>query len=211
MPKKKYYAVKKCVQTGIFETWEECRRMVHGVAGAVYKSFADREEAEQYLNGMAGGQHVLQETAEAGNCLKAYVDGSFDKKIRRYSFGCVLIAPNGEIFRESGSGNDPKSLELRNVTGEMLGAMFAVKWAMKHGYQAVEICYDYAGIEQWATHGWQAKNDLTKQYTDYMDRCREHILISFTKIAAHTGDTYNEEADQLAKKALTEKDGISHI
>ena len=108
MPKKKYYAVKKGVQTGIFETWEECRRMVHGVAGAVYKSFADREEAEQYLNGMAGGQHVLQETAEAGNCLKAYVDGSFDKKIRRYSFGCVLIAPNGEIFRESGS--DPCNL-----------------------------------------------------------------------------------------------------
>lgn len=56
MPKKKYYAVKKGVQTGIFETWDECRRMVHGVAGAVYKSFADREEAEQYLNGMAGGQ-----------------------------------------------------------------------------------------------------------------------------------------------------------
>lgn len=37
MPKKKYYAVKKGAQTGIFETWEECRRMVHGFAGAVYK------------------------------------------------------------------------------------------------------------------------------------------------------------------------------
>ena len=123
----------------------------------------------------------------------------------------MLLTPQGEIIRESGSGNDPKSLALRNVSGEMLGAMFAVKWAIEKGYPAVEICYDYAGIEQWATHGWQAKNDLTKQYTDYMDRCREHILISFTKIAAHTGDTYNEEADQLAKKALTEKDGISHI
>lgn len=205
MPKKKFYAVKKGVKTGIFESWEECRQMVHGVAGAVYKSFASREEAEQYIRGIeepqpdAGGQE---------NRLVAYVDGSFDKKIRRYSFGCVLLTPDGEIIRESGSGNDPKSLELRNVTGEMLGAMFAVKWAIRHGYPAVEICYDYAGIEQWATHGWQAKNDLTKQYAAYMDRCREHIFISFTKIAAHTGDTYNEEADQLAKKALTEKDGI---
>ncbi len=205
MPKKKYYAVKKGVKTGIFESWDECRKMVHGVAGAVYKSFASREEAEQYLGGMEEPQpdHGVQE-----NRLVAYVDGSFDKKIRRYSFGCVLLTPDGEIIRESGSGNDPKSLELRNVTGEMLGAMFAVKWAIRRGYPAIEICYDYAGIEQWATHGWQAKNDLTKQYADYMDRCRERIFISFTKIAAHTGDTYNEEADQLAKKALTEKDGM---
>lgn len=206
MPKKKYYAVKKGLQTGIFETWDECRRMVHGVAGAVYKSFESKEEAERYLNGTMQAEPLHEAKIENG--LKAYVDGSFDKKIRRYSFGCVLLTPDGEIIRESGSGNDPKSLELRNVTGEMLGAMFAVKWAMKQGYQAVEICYDYAGIEQWATHGWQAKNDLTKQYAAYMDRCREHIYISFTKIAAHTGDTYNEEADRLAKKALTEKDGI---
>ncbi len=210
MPKKKYYAVKKGAQTGIFETWDECRRMVHGVAGAVYKSFATRQEAEQYLSGAAQTSQAQADTA-AEKCLQAYVDGSFDKKIKRYSFGCVLLLPDGEVVRESGSGNDPKSLELRNVTGEMLGAMFAVKWAMKHGYEAIEICYDYAGIEQWATHGWQAKNDLTKQYAAYMNRCGEQIRISFTKIAAHTGDTYNEEADQLAKEALTQKDGIPQI
>lgn len=211
MPKKKYYAVKKGAQTGIFETWEECRRMVHGVAGAVYKSFATRQEAQQYLSGAAQTPDKKTSAATPDRCLRAYVDGSFDQKIKRYSFGCILLLPDGEIIRESGSGNDPKSLELRNVTGEMLGAMFAVKWAMKHEYQAVEICYDYAGIEQWATHGWQAKNDLTKQYAAYMNRCGEHILISFTKIAAHTGDLYNEEADRLAKQALTQKDGIPQI
>lgn len=211
MPKKKYYAVKKGTQTGIFETWEECRRMVHGVAGAVYKSFASRQEAEQYLNGTPNEQMRQPDGTEKENCLTAYVDGSFDKKIKRYSFGCVLIAPDGEIIRESGSGNDPKSLELRNVTGEMLGAMYAVRWAMKHQYPAVEICYDYAGIEQWATHGWQAKNELTQKYAEYMNRCGEQIAITFTKIAAHTGDRYNEEADRLAKEALTEKDGIPKV
>lgn len=210
MPRKKFYAVKKGVQTGLFDTWEECKRMVHGFPGAVYKSFETRQEAEEYLNGISQMQPRLQEL-EPSRILTAYVDGSFDKKIRRYSFGCVLLTPDGEIIRESGSGNEPESLKLRNVTGEMLGAMFAVRWAVKNGYPAVDICYDYAGIEQWATHGWQAKNDLTKQYAAFMDRCSQKIRIRFTKIAAHTGDQYNEEADQLAKKALTEKDGIPQI
>ena len=142
--------------------------MVHGVAGAVYKSFATRQEAEQYLSGAAQTSQAQADTA-AEKCLQAYVDGSFDKKIKRYSFGCVLLLPDGEVVRESGSGNDPKSLELRNVTGEMLGAMFAVKWAMKHGYEAIEICYDYAGIEQWATHGIQAIR-TTKRLTSLRRR-----------------------------------------
>ena len=39
MPKMKFYAVQKGKQTGIFGTWDECRRMVQGFSGAVYKSF----------------------------------------------------------------------------------------------------------------------------------------------------------------------------
>lgn len=205
MPKKKFYAVKKGVQTGLFETWEECKRMVHGFPGAVYKSFETKQEAEQYLN---GASQMQAPAPEPGSQLTAYVDGSFDQKIKRYSFGCVLLTPDGQIIRESASGSDPKPLALRNVAGEMLGAMFAVKWAIQKGYPAVDICYDYAGIEQWATHGWQAKNDLTRQYADFMGCCSQKINIHFTKIAAHTGNTYNEEADQLAKKALTQKEGV---
>lgn len=210
MPQKKFYAVKKGVQTGLFDTWEECRRMVYGFPGAVYKSFDTKQEAEEYLNGISKMQ-VQDLQMEPGSTLTAYVDGSFDQKNRRYSFGCVFLTPDGEVIRESGSGNDPKSLQLRNVTGEMLGAMFAVRWALKNGYPAVDICYDYAGIEQWATKGWQAKNDLTRQYAAFMERCSRKIRIRFTKIAAHTGDKYNEEADQLAKQALTDKDGIPQI
>ncbi|MDE7310909.1 MAG: ribonuclease H family protein [Eubacterium sp.] len=218
MPKKKIYAVRNGRQTGLFATWDECKRLVHGYPGAVYKSFETEQEALAYL-AVAEQQNMppqmseakqqdrqqIQEPeaqASAEDLLIAYVDGSYEHKKKRYSFGCVLLTPQGEIIRESGSGNDPKSLALRNVSGEMQGAMFAVKWAISHGYEAVDIRYDYAGIEQWATHGWQAKNELTKQYAEYMERCGSRIRMTFTKIAAHTGDRYNEEADQLAKKAL---------
>ena len=48
--KKKYYAVAKGRKTGILETWEECQAAVIGVAGAKYKSFLTREEAQAYLD-----------------------------------------------------------------------------------------------------------------------------------------------------------------
>lgn len=201
MAKKKFYAVKKGRQTGLFYTWDECKSMVHGFPGAVYKSFETEQEAADYLKGIPASPVLPQENSSQ---LIAYVDGSYDNKIRRYSFGCILITPKGDIIRESGSGNDPKSLALRNVTGEMMGAMHAVTWAQKNGYQAIDIRYDYAGIEQWATHGWQAKNELTQKYAAFMDDNMQQMSVHFTKIAAHTGNQYNEEADRLAKRALTE-------
>ncbi len=206
MPKKKFYAIRKGKQTGLFTSWEQCKPLVQGYPGAVYKSFQTEQEALAYLDGSAPPQaKQIHAVPPVENMLVAYVDGSYEHKIKRYSFGCVLLTPQGEVIRESGSGNDPKALALRNVSGEMMGAMFAVKWAVSHGYPAVDIRYDYAGIEQWATRGWQAKNELTRQYADFMERCVGKIQITFQKIAAHTGDQYNEEADQLAKKALAEE------
>ena len=136
--------------------------------------------------------------------LIAYVDGSFDVSVGRYGFGCVLILPDGKITERCGSNINPDSAKLRNVTGEMLGAMYAVKWAILHGFEQIHICYDYSGIEYWATGAWKAKNDLTKKYASSMRSWFEKIEISFEKISAHTGEQYNEAADRLAKKAIAE-------
>lgn len=214
MAKRKFYAVKKGKVTGIFETWEECKSSVEGYPGAEYRGFSTREEADAYLSGMENKTIVSASQREEEYLpgkVTAYVDGSFDEKIGKYSFGCVMLTPDGGIVRESGNGDNPQSMALRNVTGEMLGAMFAVKWCEKKGYSAIEICYDYMGIEMWATGGWKAKNDLTQKYAAFMRENAKRIQISYKKIAAHTGDKYNEEADKLAKTALLEGNGIPKI
>ena len=208
MAKKKVYAVRKGKQTGLFDTWEACKRAVTGCSGAVYKSFATREEAQAYLcqeETVRRKQAAALEDILPSRRLTAYVDGSFDKKQGRYSFGCILLTPDGKTIKESGSGSRPEALALRNVMGEMMGAVHAVTRALELGYEAVNICYDYAGIEQWATHGWQAKNEMTEKYAAFMDESRARILVTFTKIAAHTGERYNEEADRLAKEALRQE------
>ena len=140
------------------------------------------------------------------NMVIAYVDGSFEKSIGRYAFGCVILTPAGEEFRKSGSGCDPEGVKIRNVAGEMLGAMNAVQWAKEHEYSAVEIRYDYEGVEKWVTGVWRAKTPLTSKYAAHMQEAAEQIKISFCKVAAHTGNHYNEEADQLAKSALLRTD-----
>lgn len=207
MTKKKIYAVRKGKQTGIFNTWNECKALVDGYPGAEYKSFLTIEEALQYL----GKEKEHFDEKEVPEHLIAYVDGSFDSSIGKYSFGCIFLTPKGEKIEKFGNGDNPETTAIRNVAGEMLGAMFAVRWAMKNGYKAIEIRYDYEGIEKWACGMWRAKMNLTQKYAEYMKKCGQHIHISFTKVAAHTGDYYNEMVDQLAKRALTEGNGIPEI
>ena len=218
MVKKKIYAVRKGKITGIFYSWDECSASVNGYPGAEYKSFTTKEEANDYLGNSFTAQ-IEEEKKDQKNTsssstestLTAYVDGSFDPSIGKYAFGCILLTPEGEIIRESGNGQDPESLAIRNVAGEMLGAMYAVQWAINHGYPSLTIYYDYEGIAKWAQGDWKAKNKRTQQYAEFMNGKKSYIQLSFQKVKAHSGDHYNEEVDKLAKSALVNGNGIPRI
>ena len=213
MAKKKIYAVRKGHKTGLFNTWAECQKATAGYSGAEFKSFTDKEEAIAFLEMKTVKTVSGDKDKEAAgivevpeNMVIAYVDGSFEKSIGRYAFGCVILTPDGQEIRRSGSGSDPAGVAIRNVAGEMLGAMNAVKWARENDYPAVEIRYDYEGVEKWVTGVWRAKTPLTSKYAAHMQEAGNKIRISFCKIAAHTGNHYNEEDDQLAKSALLRTD-----
>lgn len=143
--------------------------------------------------------------------LLAYVDGSYDDSLKKYAFGCVFLLPDGRIYTEYGNGDNEQSLQHRNVTGEMLGAMYAVKFAMLNGFQGVEIRYDYQGIEKWVTGEWRSKTELTRKYAISMREWGKSISIRFTKVAAHTNVAYNELADKMAKTGLTMGNGVPKI
>jgi len=213
MAKKKIYAVRKGHKTGLFNTWAECQKATAGYSGAEFRGFTEKEEALAFLNMETTKTVSGDKSKEAAgvvevpeNMVIAYVDGSFEKSIGRYAFGCVLLTPDGQEIRESGSGSDPAGVAIRNVAGEMLGSMTAVNWAIENKYPAVEIRYDYEGVEKWVTGVWRAKTPLTSKYAAHMQEAGKKVKISFCKIAAHTGNHYNEEADQLAKSALLKMD-----
>lgn len=209
MASKKIYAVKKGKITGVFETWEECKASVEGYPGAEYKSFTGRTEAEIYL-GLRAESGQTADVPEPGRLL-AYVDGSYEDSLKKYAFGCVFLLPDGRIFTQYGNGDNEQSLRHRNVTGEMLGAMYAVMTAIKNGFRGVELRYDYEGIEKWVTGEWKSKTELTQKYAAAMLEWSQSIEIKFTKVAAHTNVKFNELADKTAKLGLTEGNGMPKV
>lgn len=239
MAAKKVYAVRKGHKVGVFDTWEECKAAVDGFSGAEYKGFPTRAEAESYCFLEAVSVAQVSDAATTGNCvddavaceaagsvdfqpyrhsetmaqdqLIAYVDGSYEHSLLKYAFGCIFLMPDGQVYVENGSGNNPESAKLRNVTGEMLGSMFAVRWAIKNGFRQIELRYDYEGVEKWVTGAWKSKTELTQKYAQSMQMWSTQIGIKFTKVAAHSNVFFNELADKQAKQALVDKEGIPAI
>lgn len=196
---KKYYAVKKGRKTGIFETWSECKEQVSGFSGADYKSFASLQEANDFLK-------VEKENLSEVDLL-AYVDGSYNIKTKEYGYGCVIIEGQQVIQQLYGKGHLEEYISMRNVSGEILGCQKAIEYAIKHDYHHICIYYDYEGIEKWAKGLWKANKLGTINYVKKIQEYQKQIDISFIKVLAHSGDTYNEIADSLAKKAVGIKNG----
>lgn len=220
MATKKFYAVKNGRTIGICLSWEECKTSVDGFPNAEYKGFATKNEALRYLGleEESAAEHDVTKKLEldrselpAPGTLLAYVDGSYNDSLKKYAFGCVFILPDGRIYLEFGNGDDPKSLQYRNVTGEMLGAMYATKTAIVNGYGALEICFDYQGIEKWVTGEWKSKTELTQKYAEAMRKWEKDIHITFTKVTAHTNVQFNELADKTAKRGLVEGQGVPKV
>lgn len=192
---KKYYAVKMGKKPGIYASWDECKKQVSGYSGAQYKSFTDLQEAKDFIQ-----LEKVEPVDQDG--LLVYVDGSFNAKTSTYGYGCVCIE-NQQVIKEMyGSGTHVDYVGMRNVSGEILGCEVAVEYAIKQGYSSVYVYYDYEGIEKWATGIWRTNKIGTKAYAQKMEELKKQISIYFIKVLAHSGDVYNERADQLAKLAV---------
>ena len=89
---KKVYAVKKGLKTGIFSTWEECKKQVHGFPGAQYKSFPTMQEAEAYLG---NSENLISQPEQDEDACIAYVTGVLmllRVRIPMAAFYCIRAA-----------------------------------------------------------------------------------------------------------------------
>ena len=191
---KKYYAVRVGKTPGIYLTWDACKAMVDGFPGAKYKGFESLAEAELFLQ---GASVVKTEVAN----VYAFVDGSFNSVTGVYGYGGFLME-NGQKHILQGAGDDEEMASMRNVAGEILGSMAAVKKAIELGLKELTIYYDYMGIEMWATGGWKRNKTGTIAYYEFMQQVKSQIAITFVKVKGHSGVDGNEEADRLAKAAV---------
>ena len=220
---KKYYAVRKGKTPGIYFNWEDCKKNVMGFPGASYKGFESLQEAEAFVNGGSGKTHAKIGTTEmaeneaaqkadapgkSDSCGEvntekavAYVDGSYNVATKEYSYGAVIFYNGGEEHFSEKFSNDERA-SMRNVAGEIEGSMCAMRYCMTHGIPALDIYYDYEGIEKWCTGEWKANKEGTIAYREFYQKASEQLKVRFVKVKGHSGDKYNDLADRLAKEAV---------
>lgn len=197
-----YYAVRKGHKTGIFDNWTDAQVATSGFASPEYKKFQTKEEAEAYLD----NRDIWEEQVALDNkqgYLVAFTDGSYDKDLNRYSYGVILILPDGKEQGLCSYGNNEKYIDSNNIIGEIFGVINAFDWALSNGYEKIKIYHDYEGLSKWLNGEWNAKAKASKMFVElYKTKFKDFLKAEFVKIPAHSNIIYNEKADQLAKSAL---------
>jgi ribonuclease HI len=130
------------------------------------------------------------------NIYEAFVDGAYINSITSYASIIYL----GDSIQTELFGTI-KDTQFRQFGGELKSVVETLKWCEKNNVKKIRINYDYQGIESFATGKWQAKNELSLEYVNFIRNT--NIQIQWRHIKGHTGNLKNDRVDMLAKKAAT--------
>ncbi len=199
----KFYAVRRGRATGVFDSWDACRKQVFKFPNAEYKAFPTREEAIAFVSSTAPPRKNQTNPSDVSSdtFTAIWVDGSCfpqsDGSLR-IGWGLLVKQDGEEIYRANGNDIPPEATNHRNVAGEIFGVLKALEWCQKQGIAEVTLYFDYQGLESWATGAWQAKLPFTQLYAQTVNT--SGVRIHWSKVKAHSGVPENEIVDQLAKK-----------
>ena len=193
--KKKYYAVRRGRQVGVFLTWPECQRQIAQFSGAEYQSFPTREEAEAYA--FPDSSNIVEDSEDIQNTIDIWVDGSCiprtDGSLR---LGWAYLArKNGqEIHRDRGNDIPQSACHHRNVAGEIMAVRKAIEWCQTQPITNLRVHYDYQGLASWPTYAWKRNTPFTQEYAEMVRT--SGMTIEWVKVKAHSGDLNNELVDR---------------
>ncbi|HEY5561280.1 MAG TPA: ribonuclease H family protein [Clostridiaceae bacterium] len=208
---KKVYAIREGfnfeknekVENEIVYTWGECLKYTKGVKGAKYKSFEDVNAAKEFLKDWS---KLLkkEDNNYPEDCLHIYVDGSYNSQTEKYSYGLVAVRDNVIEYIESAASKDNTKMSIRQIAGELEGALKAVEYAISIGDNRVVIFHDYEGVSHHATGFWERREESSVMYFNKMKELMlKGMEVIFVKVDSHTGDLFNELVDEKCKEKLS--------
>lgn len=224
----KFYVVWAGRQTGVFSDWASTQKSVERFAGARYKSFATRAEAEAaFANGgsdaptngpKANTTTIIRRGTHNAHQLDVsiYCDGACEPNPGNAGSG-IVVYRNGALAELWYGLYNPMGT---NNTAELNALYHALRMAddeLKQG-KSVEICSDSAYsincISNWAPgwekRGWkraggEIKNlDIIKACYEIYRRIKDKLEL--THVAGHAGHEGNELADRMALLAAVRKE-----
>jgi len=221
---KKFYVVWKGHETGIFETWADAQRQVHGFLNARYKSFKTLQEAESaYAEGpknpskgtstsVAPTKESLRLAAVEENTIfdvKIFCDGACDPNPGEAASG-IAIYRDSELaelwyglYNSHGTNN---SAELN----ALYQALHFAKMDIQKGKQVQILCDSKYSIEcvtnwafKWKKKGWKRTKNGDIKNLSVIQQSHELFLDIMSKVIishvkGHAGVQGNELADRMA-------------
>lgn len=213
--KKKFYAVAAGRQPGIYTNWPEAQAQVAGFAGAVYKGFATRDEAQAWIKSPTYRPARKKEkqaplpptnSPPPKDAIAVYTDGGARYNPGPGGYGFVIV--DGEDIREYSGG-------FRLTTNNRMELTACIEALRKLGSTRMPIAlysdssYVVNGISKgwamnWRRRGWIKSDrapainpDLWAELLDLV----EPLNITFNWVKGHAGHPMNERCDQLAVTA----------
>ncbi len=222
MAKEKYYAVAVGRSPGIYRDWATAEKQVKGFAGAKFKSFPSRAEAEAWL------ENPLYATKE-GSKKNSRDNGAAPP--RQHDPSVIVVYTDGGSINNPGPGGygvviekDGTRQELsggfRHTTNnrmEMMAAIVALRELHNCGKKILlfsDSSYLVNGItkgwaRKWRRQGWRKSDgqpvlnvDLWQELLQLLD----DVDVSFNWVRGHAGNELNERCDRLAVAAARQGD-----
>jgi len=178
---KKYYVVWEGTKTGIFGSWEECKKYVIGIKGAKYKSFKSREAAKRAFEKSYEEfkqKKPIMELLRQDDSIKKMpvsasisVDAACSGNPGALEYRGVWTETETELFHKK------HSIGTNNI-GEFLAIVFALAYAKKHNIEA-PIYSDSAIAIKWVkTKKCRTKlnkNSKTKKIFKVIDKAEKWL------------------------------------
>lgn len=228
---KKFYVIWVGRTPGIYTDWPTAQKQVMKFAGAKYKSFTSKAEAESAFSEgevspkKKGSSRDSLSSVNKGNNLSAppiktdvviYCDGGCDPNPGRAGSGVAVYQNDGLIQLWYGVYNPNGT----NNTAELSALFYSLQLAQHattQGLSAQILCdsmYSIQCIRDWATgwekNGWKKKTgeiknlDIIKPAYALYNEIKDKVLLSHVK--AHAGTEGNELADRMTMVAVDRKD-----
>ncbi len=218
MARKKFYTVAVGRTPGIYTDWQSAEKAVKGFAGARYKSFPTRAEAEAwYRKPVYEVKNGNRRKTQAGTSLSLPVKGIRDRVFIYTDGGCSGNPGPGGYGIVILDGNEQHELSegfrlTTNNRMELLACIVALKQLDDTG-KPVEIFSDSSYVvnavtkgwaRSWRNRGWRKSNGEPAQNSDLwqllLSLC-DQFTVRFTWLKGHAGHEFNERCDRLAVAA----------
>ncbi len=212
MAKKKYYAVRKGKQTGIFDQWfgpKGAQIQVTGFPGAEFKSFPTRAEAEQFLLGIAK-EDTAEEPLE-GEHTTVFTDGGAVGNPGPGGYGVVLLFPDGRRQELCGGFKltTNNRMELMGCIAALEALPGETSIVLHSDSRYLVDAVNKGWVFAWQKRGWKKANgepalniDLWKRLLKLLDE--SNVVLKWVK--GHAGNVWNERCDQLVHEAIRKGD-----